>query len=124
MISREFVLAGRAIFTVSNDKGEHYTYRVTAGSFRGIASVLTGSDNLNSYTVIGVYDTKTGELTGYRDDRATRVLQWALRRVWLQDSLPQGYDIRHAGKCGRCGRLLTTPESIESGFGPTCIGKV
>jgi hypothetical protein len=26
----------------------------------------------------------------------------------------------HEGKCGRCGRLLTVPSSIESGIGPEC----
>jgi hypothetical protein len=26
----------------------------------------------------------------------------------------------HEGRCGRCGRKLTVPESIESGFGPEC----
>jgi len=27
----------------------------------------------------------------------------------------------HEGACGRCGRTLTVPESIASGFGPECI---
>lgn len=30
-------------------------------------------------------------------------------------------EIWHEGKCGRCGRQLTVPESIESGFGPECV---
>ena len=31
-----------------------------------------------------------------------------------------GVEIYHAGKCGRCGRKLTTPESILTGLGPEC----
>jgi len=27
-------------------------------------------------------------------------------------------------RCGRCGRVLTVPESVESGFGPECIGRL
>ena len=26
----------------------------------------------------------------------------------------------HSGKCGKCGKKLTTPESIKSGLGPYC----
>lgn len=29
----------------------------------------------------------------------------------------------HEGACGKCGRPLTTPESIQSGIGPVCSGK-
>lgn len=28
----------------------------------------------------------------------------------------------HMGICGRCGRALTTPESITRGIGPVCYG--
>ena len=30
----------------------------------------------------------------------------------------------HEGRCGRCGRKLTVPESIEAGYGPECINLV
>lgn len=33
-------------------------------------------------------------------------------------------DIRHEGKCGRCGRALTRPESIDTGLGPECAAKM
>jgi len=33
-----------------------------------------------------------------------------------------GLNFFHEGKCGKCGRKLTTPESIKNGFGPTCLG--
>jgi hypothetical protein len=38
--------------------------------------------------------------------------------------MPDGVVIWHEGRCGRCGRRLTVPESIESGYGPECIGKI
>ena len=31
--------------------------------------------------------------------------------------------VYHVGKCGRCGRKLTTPESILTGLGPECSKK-
>lgn len=32
-------------------------------------------------------------------------------------------EVWHKGKCGRCNRDLTTPESIANGFGPECLKK-
>lgn len=29
----------------------------------------------------------------------------------------------HTGKCGKCGRILTNPESIKIGIGPVCVSK-
>jgi len=126
MITREFILAGQATFTVSNPQGVHYTFRVAMSGTAHFAAVLTGSDNERSYTYAGIVNAVDGSLraTGASriaaDAESWKVLAWALRRIWRQDELPQGYEIRHAGKCGRCGRVLTTPESIESGLGPTC----
>lgn len=127
MITREFILAGNAVFTVSNPQGVHYTFRV-AGTAH-FAAVLTGSDNERSYTYAGVVRDIDGKLVRTGDSKidsqaeSWKVLAWALRRIWEQGGIPQGYEIRHAGKCGRCGRMLTTPESIESGLGPTCRSK-
>jgi Family of unknown function (DUF6011) len=53
-----------------------------------------------------------------------RVLRWALVRVWNDLPLPEGYRLHHEGRCGRCGRLLTVPESITSGYGPECVKHV
>ena len=32
--------------------------------------------------------------------------------------------VYHVGKCGKCGKKLTTPESILTGLGPTCSNKI
>ena len=34
-----------------------------------------------------------------------------------------GFDVHHEGKCGKCGRPLTVPESVKTGLGPICSGK-
>ena len=141
MVSQEFVLAGDAIFTVSNGKGDHYTFRVTRKASRGAAnvrrygewcwfvSVLKGPDNGSDYLYLGIVDAKRGSLrlTGKAglpaESVPVKVLIWALRHIWAgsRDSdLPAGYSIQNAGKCGRCGRLLTTPDSLECGIGPEC----
>lgn len=53
----------------------------------------------------------------------------AFRHIFarLQDrdaTLASKADIRHEGRCGRCSRALTRPESIDTGFGPECAEKM
>lgn len=136
MLTKEFILAGKAIFTVSNGKGEHYTFRVKRKDNDAprlpvyFVSLLTGPDNTRDYSYMGVLSEYTGltRLTNASKmtDSATsfRVINWALKKVWAGESLPEGYEIHHEGYCGRCGRMLTTPESVAAGFGPECIQKL
>lgn len=138
VIDTQFFLGGHAVFTVGNDKGEHYTYQVTKSKPSKdrmpvhFVALLTGPDNENDYNYLGLYDstkllrmTKASRLA--EDSKPCKVFRWALRKVrdnQSGDRLPQGYTIRHAGKCCRCGRTLTTPESIERGIGPECADKM
>ena len=39
-------------------------------------------------------------------------------------ALPKTVEVWHEGICGRCGRKLTVPESVERGLGPECAGLV
>ena len=136
MLSSAFITAGKATFTVSNGKGEHYTYRVTKKEAQGnypaahFINLLTGPDNTSDYTYLGVLDAATGKVrttakSRYNSDsKPVKVASWALSIVWQNATLPEGYAIQHEGRCGRCGRALTVPESIESGIGPECASKM
>lgn len=131
MITSEFLGAGKAIFTVSNPKGERYTFKVRKKKDTPyFVSLLTGPDNYSNYTYMGCYVPKGDgypvlKLTRsskYNDGSVpVRVFRWAIQIVHGIRQLPTGYTIHHEGKCGRCGRRLTVPSSIESGFGPECI---
>ena len=134
-VTKTFLLAGKAIFTVHNNSNEHYTYKVRKSredspwGQRYFVSLLTGPDNELSYTYIGILEPNTGVLRLTKQSqypyssKAVKVLQWALNVVWRDafDKVPIGYGIKHEGKCGRCGRTLTTPESIDCGIGPECL---
>lgn len=129
MIDKEFVLAGNAIFTVLNTAtGKRYTFRVRQPDSNApfFVQLLTGPENTRDYTYLGVLNLNgVLKLTGkshYRDDSLpVRVFRQLLRVLWGDLELPAGWEVNHAGKCGRCGRLLTTPESCERGIGPECI---
>jgi hypothetical protein len=132
-LSPTFVTAGRAVFTISNSKGRHYTYRVTrkeaSEQYREtyLVELLKGPDNTADYADLVILQRQSGEViltrkSHYTDNtQSVRVIRWALGLLWRREPLPEGYHIYHEGRCGRCRRRLTVPESIEAGFGPQCI---
>jgi hypothetical protein len=127
-IDLRFLEAGHAIFTVGNDKGDHYTYRIVKPSKDKpfFVSLLTGPDNCGDYTYLGIFNPLTREV--YRTAKSkylesstpVKVIRWAIKVVANNTTLPPGYSIHHEGRCCRCGRRLTTPESVEAGIGPEC----
>lgn len=134
-VSKQFCLAGDATFTVSKPDGTHRTYRIQHVPANGrwkpayFVHLLTGPDNTNDYTYVGVLDDFAGHVQVTRkspylqDSGPVKLLNRILARIWGDDHdayQQHGYATRHAGKCGRCGRKLTTPESTVSGFGPEC----
>ena len=125
----KFFDAGKAIFTVHNNKNEHFTYKIRKGKDNKpyFVFLLTGPDNSTSYTYIGCYIPQqfclklTAKSKLLNDSRPVKVFNWAIKTVAENKELPVGYGIKHENKCCRCGRRLTTPESIDHGIGPECI---
>jgi hypothetical protein len=123
-----FIKAGKATFTVKNDAtGKRFTFRVRkAGEHKPFwfVSVLTGTDNEHSYMGsmkdnMQLFPTLNSKVKP--DAQAWKTFSWLMAHV---TSLPSNVHIYHEGKCGRCGRTLTVPESISSGFGKECLSKV
>ena len=140
----KFALAGRARFTLVSAKTEkRYTYRISTKPDADVffASVLTGPDNGADFHYIGFFKAAEGGQTPetYAAGAVSRVLiagrkgnaahpafialDWALSNAATGGDLSQ-LEIFHEGRCGRCSRALTVPESVRSGFGPECAGKV
>ncbi|MGI9570242.1 MAG: DUF6011 domain-containing protein [Desulfobulbia bacterium] len=114
-----FAIAGKAIFTIRSKKtGKHYTYKILEGRVRHFASVRHGDDFLD----IGSFkkgDTQSWYWPNGSPSPSAKALTWFLRNP---DS--DQIEFFHMGKCAMCGRALTNPESIESGFGPICAGRL
>mgnify|MGYP001497714240 CR=1 FL=1 len=126
----KFFTAGKAIFTVKNNKGEHYTYKIVKKENTPyFVSSFTGTDNTawTHYTYLGVFDIQAHEVKLTKaskfalDSLEVKIFNWAVKSVVEAKTLPEGYGILHENYCGKCGRLLTNPESIELGIGPECI---
>ena len=96
-------------------------------------SLLTGRDNETSYSYLGMLDPKEGKFALTKaskmneDSMVVKLLRRSLERIWKNETKEieqAGFKIHHEGRCGRCGRKLTVPESIETGLGPECAGKI
>jgi hypothetical protein len=138
-VTKDWILAGKAIFTIYNGNGEHYTYQVkrihTALQRGWFVSLLTGPDNYDDYTYLGCLDHTTGNLRITRaskmsmQSKPVKVVGWALTILFSGGTFPPGYGIKGEGRCGRCGRKLTHPDGIADdgyrrGFGPECYAKI
>jgi hypothetical protein len=134
-LTLDFVHAGKAIFTVANPDGKHYTFQVKKAKdphpVHGdtfFAALLTGPNNEEDYTYLGLLRGTKLQTTKKSPEHLAkgvpgRALQFALRILAGTQPLPPGYKVHHEGRCGRCGRTLTVPSSIESGIGPECAKK-
>lgn len=128
--SVDFFRGGRAVFTVSNPKGERYTYSIRKPKGKDIyfAGLQNGGQPGSIY--LGIFDPNamavkpTLKSAFPADSKVFKVLAWALRAV-AAGTVPEekGYAVQHEGRCCRCGKELTTPESIARGIGPECAKK-
>jgi hypothetical protein len=135
--NKSFFEGGKAIFTVSNASGQHYTFKIRRPrpEMPFFVSMLTGPDNNSSYSYLGIYNPQrlsvylTAKSKYNEDSTPVKVIRWAINKVGTAPAgqapvLPAGYAIQHDGRCCRCGRRLTHPESIETGIGPECAGRI
>jgi hypothetical protein len=135
-----FMIAGKATVTlVSLKTSDRFTYKVRLAPKAKptdadcwFVSLLNGPDNYLNYAYIGIIRRGDDGKLFFKWTSKSRVgeaalsvrgFKWAI--VYFADGrMPKNLEVWHEGKCGRCGRKLTVPESISSGFGPECVGKV
>lgn len=133
-----FITAGDALFTVRNSNtGNRFTYNVAIPNDQKpesasiwFVSVLTGCENTSDYSYIGWIrkDNATGKFFfkyGVKSrvgENAPSVVafDFIFNKLLVPGFGKPNLEIWHEGKCCRCGRTLTVPESIESGVGPEC----
>lgn len=133
-----YILAGKSTFTVHNtESGGRFTFKVSKpkdGENIWFASVLTGPQNTNDYTYMGIIRRDPdGTLTVHQtakskvgqDAKSWLTFVWLVQKILIGGSqLPSQVEFLPSGRCCRCGRTLTTPESIKLGVGPECASKL
>ena len=125
---RRYALAGNARFTLSSEKtGQRFTYRIRAKDDGAVffVSLLAGPDNTSDYRYLGfiregTYVHGRAKAKISPDAPSARAFAWFWSHV---DALPPSCSVFHEGRCGRCNRVLTVPESVSTGLGPECAGR-
>jgi hypothetical protein len=129
---KNFIFAGNAVFTIESVKtGKWFTFEINKPKDNDklfFVSVLRGPNNTDDYTYVGVVDkydsnfsfrlTKGSKLT----EETTCVQAFKVFINNLQKNyITPNMNFYHMGYCGRCGKALTTPLSVERGIGPVCF---
>lgn len=120
----KFIFAGKSIVTFLNTKtNNRFTFKVKAAKDSNMffVSVLTNPD---TYTYIGTCiegKFRHGKKSSISSDaQSVKVFDFILNKLVL-GTLPEFVEVWHEGHCGKCGKRLTVPSSIENGLGPECI---
>jgi hypothetical protein len=131
----DFITAGKATFTALSVKTQkRFTYKVSAPKGEEnpkilFVSVLTGSDNTTNYSYVGFLRKENNWL--FNHGKASHLTPEApsvkaigfVMGLLVNHLETPNLELWHEGKCCRCGRTLTVPESIQSGIGPECAKK-
>jgi hypothetical protein len=133
--ARQFALAGNAIITLQSLRsGLHFTYKIAQPDAERqeakgfvpqqiwfVKLLASGSADEGDFVYLGMI----GSDKKFRLTKASRANDSspsvkALRFFLGLSELHPELAIRHEGRCGRCGRTLTVPSSIDRGIGPDC----
>lgn len=126
----KFIKGGNALFTVRSLKTQQrLTFKILKdrneeGKFK--VYVLNGSDNTRNYRLIGILDSNSPFLQStsvhVKELPCFIAFDYIYSNLCIGKEMPL-LEIWHEGRCCRCGRVLTVPESIAMGIGPECAFK-
>lgn len=132
---KDFFYAGKAEFTAHNEHtGNRVTFYVTKSNNKGyredvyFVSCRVLGDHQNGKVFVGTIFNKTyfshSKKSPLRSEHyAVRAVQWFIDNFKELENM-EYFKIYHVGNCCKCGRKLTVPDSIASGFGPDCIKSI
>lgn len=132
--AKNFCLAGNATITLESIKtGVHFTFKIreskpsedSTRSFKPVhfVNLLSGPDNENDYVYLGIIREGRFCLTQKSRGGPDAPSFKAFNYFWNTDHcdvIPPQLVVHHEMRCGRCGRTLTVPSSIQLGIGPDC----
>lgn len=132
--AKNFALAGNATFTVvSKASNKRYTFKIRKGKGETapyFVKFMNGSDNEYSFQFIGSIFGKdtyrhSAKAHATEDSTVVKTFKWLFNILngTFDESKFNLVEFWHEGKCGHCGRKLTTPQSLIDGLGPHCSGR-
>jgi len=141
IVAYDYMMAGNATVTfVSSKTGQRYTFKIRKPDEKKqdpryknngntyFVSLLSGPQNTTDFTYMGMISHNDFRLTKAskmnQESSPVKAFAWVWNHIINKQDIPEAVEIWHEGSCGRCGRKLTVPESIEAGIGPECAGKM
>lgn len=126
--AKAFVLAGRAEFSLRSKKtNKHYTFSVRKDKRpESVYKYVHVERHEQSPLYLGVIINNTHF---YRDKKrpdtpAHKAFNWFWYHALLHDEQWSKCEMYHLGRCAKCHRRLTDPDSIRTGLGPICAGRM
>lgn len=128
-----FMLAGKATVTLRSVRTEkRFTFKIKQAKERGtknpidglfFVALMNGPDNETNFQYMGTIRNNVYEL-GRKSHLTTTApshvaFDWFWKNMRFDDCFKL-VELWHEGRCGKCNRKLTVPESIERGIGPEC----
>jgi hypothetical protein len=120
----------KGFFTVEAEGVRHRTFRVkTSRNGKSAIGLMTGSNNLKDYTWFGYLNGSdirfwTTPSVAFGVPATLPISNDEVRECWaaiVGDTDAAGLRFaREYQNCSRCGKVLTTPESLDRGIGPEC----
>lgn len=126
-LALEYILGGKSTFTIVGQK-HRFTYKVVRTPFNKDAyfvSLLNGANNETDFGYMGMLFPNSDKIKVTKGSKigvdaiSHIAFNFTLKNL-VRGVIPKGVAIYHEGRCGRCGRKLTVPSSIENGFGEVC----
>ena len=114
----DFILAGNSQFVLENNKtGNHFPYLVKQQK-TGVWYIYSSTDYLGTIRI-----DMTAKIEPFMSSSLKSVaIFWYLKQLIDKIPIPPQVHLYHLGRCGKCGRPLTDPASMERGVGPYCAG--
>ena len=130
---KNFIFGGNATFTIVNtDSKKYFPFKVRKSKDSDevfFVSIMNHSVNNYNHNFLGTFFSKdncykTSKKSSIKSDTtSSKVISWFFNYFINSEEKYPTVQVYHDGKCGKCGRKLTTPESVKSGLGPICGGK-
>lgn len=123
---KEYILAGKSIFTLKSETtGVHKTYKVVESRKPNLYFVYILTNGSDGYSYIGTIWSISMDYTIGKDVRLSadsvgvKAIEFICSELKNKRIHPK-LKILPSKFCCKCGRTLTTPESLKAGIGPEC----
>lgn len=128
-MKRVFTIVDKRSSVLSEQR--RFTFKITENvdrPYKRFVKLMNGRDNENNFAYFAhltlqnnsfLYKHGADKAKVGRNAESVQLFENVLAHLRAHIEMP-GIEIWHSGRCARCGRRLTVPESVHTGYGPEC----